>query len=231
VTRPARFRDQFDWLRPGVEGKRVLYVGTVDDEPANAAKHPPTQSALARIAASVTGVYRSEEQARALSANGLTALAADVEELELGEVFNVVVAADTIEHVSNAGRFLRSVERHLDARGVVLVTTPNPGGLVRILELLARGRSKANVAHTCWYTAQVLDQLARRHGLRVVEEVHIDEMSKYHSARALRGRAGLSRRVAAPVLIAFNRAVCVAFPQFSETLGLVLMRTESQASA
>lgn len=226
MARKAGVPDQVAWLLPRVEGRRVLYVGTVDDVPGNAAKHPHVHRALARVASSVTGVYRSRGQVDALIAEGLTAVAADVEELELGEVFNVVVAADTIEHMSNAGRFLRSIGRHLDARGALLVTTPNPGGFIRILELLVRGRPKANVAHTCWYTGQVLDQLARQHGLRVVEEEFIDEMSKYHGARALRGRAGLVRRIVGQTMVAVNAVACAPFPQLSETLAFVLTHEE-----
>jgi SAM-dependent methyltransferase len=151
----------------------------------------------------------------------LEAVAGDVETLALKTSFEVIVAADTIEHAENAGRFLGALEQHLAPGGSILITTPNPNGLVRILELVVKGRSKANPAHTCWYTGQVLDQLARRVGLTVAEEAWIDEMRKYH--RPDRGKR-LARRVASRMLIGGNRVACRLFPQLSETCAFVLIR-------
>ena len=224
AARPKRYRDTLEWLLRHVEGKRVLYIGTVDDNPDNARKHPPVHRGLARRARSVLGAYRSEAQAASLRAEGLEAVGADVETLNLGQTFEVIVAADTIEHLANAGRFLGALGRHLEAEGILLVSTPNPTSLVRILELLARGRTKANVEHTCWYTAQVLDQLAARFGLRVVEETAIDEMHKYHRPGTRQRSPGAGKRLATMLLVLVNRIGCGLFPQFSETLGLVLAR-------
>jgi SAM-dependent methyltransferase len=201
----------------------VLYIGTVDADPNNARKHPPIHRALADRADRVTGIYRSESQAAELRAEGLDALSADPECLDLGRSFEVGVVADTIEHVTDAGRFLAALERHLGPDGVLLITTPNPTSLLRILELIGRGKARANPAHTCWYTGQVLDQLARRVGLEVIEEALIDEMHKYR-----RAEGGLVRRLVKQtgngLLVGANRVICWMFPQLSETFGFVLIR-------
>jgi hypothetical protein len=112
---------------------------------------------------------------------------------------------------------------------VLLVSTPNPVSLVRILEQMVYGRTKANVEHTCWYSRQVLDQLALRSGLHVVDEAHIDEMHKYHtvtSGRSISVGKGLARRL----LVLINGLVCRVFPQLSETSGFVLARRDGNTA-
>jgi hypothetical protein len=219
-----RYRDSLDWLLPRVAGRRVLYVGTIDDDPDNARKHPAIHRALAGEAKAITGIYRGEEQAAELRAAGLPAESGTVGDLDPGLRFEVIVAADTLEHVDNAGWFLMTLERHLEQGGTLLVTTPNPASFGRVAELLFLGRMKANRAHTCWYTGQVLDQLAARVGLRVVESEPIDEMHKYHGGAARRGRS-LSRRVASACLVGLNRLACLGWPQLSETYGFALVRS------
>lgn len=220
--RRIRFREKLDWMGPLVAGREVLYIGCVDENAENFHKHGDTQAALAGRASALLGVYASPAQAEALERSGSRALAADVEALALGRRFEVIVAADNIEHLSNCGRFLAALERHLAPGGSLLVSTPNPTSLVRILEVLALGRAKANVEHTLWLSGQVLDQLARRCGLRVAEEVFIDEMRRYHRAE---GRGwGAGRRLATRLLVALNGPLCRLFPQLSETFGFVLVR-------
>jgi hypothetical protein len=94
-----------------------------------------------------------------------------------------------------------------------------------MLELILLGRSKANVEHTVWFTGQVLDQLARRCGLLVAEEVWIDDMHLYHRTGVSRERDP-ARGILTRLLVGANRLSCWAFPQVSESLGFVLRRSD-----
>jgi SAM-dependent methyltransferase len=226
----ARFRDKIEWVLRRAAGKHVLYIGSVDESADSFRKHEAAHARVQRSAATLVGIYRSDAQVAQLRAAGCDARVGDVEDLHLDRTFDVVVAVDNIEHVSNAGRFVSSMERHVAAGGVLLVSTPNPCSLVRILEVLALGQSRANVNHTCWYTRQVLDQLVRRHGLRVEESVFIDEMHLYHSVRpAVNTR--LAARARSFVAVGLNRLACPLLPQLSETAGFVLVRSSASAAA
>ncbi|MHC4709187.1 MAG: class I SAM-dependent methyltransferase [Planctomycetota bacterium] len=205
-----------------MESQKALYIGAVDDNADNLRKHVSLQTTLAEHAGSMIGVYRSEEQVLRLRVRGLEAVAADVERMNLEDTFGVIVAADNIEHLENGGLFLERVRLHLEPGGSLLVSTPNPTSFVRILELLVYRRTKANVKHTAWYTAQVLDQLARRCGLRVVEQVFIDEMHRYHAPERRAAGAGFGKTLLASSLVGLNRVICALFPQLSETFGFVL---------
>ncbi|MFH1278214.1 MAG: methyltransferase domain-containing protein [Candidatus Eisenbacteria bacterium] len=219
-----RYRDKLDWIEKYAAGKRILYIGSVDDDRGNIDKHDVLYRALRDKWDDVIAVVHSPGEAARLGALGLPAIPADPEAMELGKEFDLVLATDNIEHMSNCGLFLRSVARHLARGGNFLVTTPNPLGFVRIGELLFGRRGKANRAHTCWFTGQVLCQLAKRYGMIVVDEVFIDDMYGYHGSK--RGAPGsrLPSRIARSLLRSLNFIVCRALPRFSETTGYVLMK-------
>lgn len=155
-------------------------------------------------------------------------MAADVERMDLGVTFGVIVAADNIEHFENCGLCLERMRLHLEPGGALLVSTPNPSSLVRILELLVYGRTKANVQHTAWFTPQVLEQLAQRCGLGVVEQVFIDDMHQYHAPE--RQAAGFGKTLLSSSLVYLNRGICRLFPQLSETFGFVLRIDDGSGS-
>jgi SAM-dependent methyltransferase len=212
---------------PAVQGRNVLYIGCVDGNPENFLKHQSFQQALCHHASSLLGVYALEEQVEQLKKAGQEAVAANVEEMDLGTTFDVVVAADNIEHLSNCGRFVEGIRRHLAPEGRFLVSTPNPLGLVRLLELLAYRSTKANVEHTGWFTAQVLDQLARRHGLRLTDGVFIDEMRRYHQIGTSGRAMGAGKKALTILVVGINRVLCPLLPQLSETFGFVLEHDET----
>lgn len=198
-------RDKVDWILGKIEGRSVLYIGDVDDDPGNRSKHHSIRQRLG---------------------SRVGALVVAGREPDLDRAFDAIVCADVIEHVSDAGRFLETLARHLAPDGVVLVSTPNPTGLMRILETLALGRTKANVEHSCWYSGQVLDQLARRHGLEVVSEDPIDDMHLYQRYDRESG-VGAGKRTLRWFAVALNRIACTVFPQLSETSGFVLRRHDA----
>lgn len=218
------YRDKLDWIGAYAGGKRILYIGGVDDDRGNLDKHDALYRAVRDRWGDAIAVYRSPRETARVEDLGLPAISADPETMELGRVFDLVLAADNLEHLSNGGLFLRRVERHLDDGGLFLVTTPNPLGLVRIGERLFGRREKANPAHTCWFTGRVLGQLAARYGMEMRDEVFIDDMYGYH-----RGGSGLPGRTARFLLRAFNSFVCRAMPRFSETAGYVLARRDDSA--
>ena len=83
---------------------------------------------------------------------------------DIGEVFDVVLASDLIEHVSNAGGLAESANRHLEPGGVFLVSTPNHLYYRFLIKRLLNRNLKPNEEHVCWYCPETLRQLMRRFG-------------------------------------------------------------------
>jgi SAM-dependent methyltransferase len=77
----------------------------------------------------------------------------DMESCDLGRRFEVVVAGDVIEHVSNQVLFLQNIHRHLTDDGILVLTTPNAKWPTVFL--------RPNETHTLWH-----DQFTLRHTLQ-----------------------------------------------------------------
>ncbi len=80
----------------------------------------------------------------------------NMETLDLGELFEVAVAGDVIEHVSNQGLFLDNIRRHLIPGGRLIITTPNAKWPTVLL--------RPNATHVLWHDVYTLRQLLERHG-------------------------------------------------------------------
>jgi SAM-dependent methyltransferase len=221
-----QYKEKTDWFEKHIKGKVVLYLGCVDDDPENIRKSIALHKILHNRAKSILGVYHSKEVVAELNESGHDAVFADLELMVLDNKFEVAVSANVIEHVSNCGLFIEKVCDHLLPEGIFLVSTPNPIGLVRILELIILGRTKTNVEHTCWFADQVTGQLAQRYGLKIIDDDFIDEMYLYHNPKEQSRRKGVAKGFATLCLVMVNFMVCILFPQLSETFGFVLKRVE-----
>jgi hypothetical protein len=220
-----RYKDKLDWILPFVRGERVLYLGSVDRNPENIRKHKLLHKAIIGAARQVIGVYHFCDRPEELGQRPDDAIViSDMERLDVKSDFQIILSVDNIEHFSNCGNFLERVSEHLTRDAQFLVTSPNPSSIMRIMELLGRGEAKTNCEHTCWFTRQVLDQLGKRHGMEVVDQVFIDDMQQYHSRLFYRGRYGPAGTVVRALVLSFNSLICSVLPQFSETLGYVLMK-------
>lgn len=83
----------------------------------------------------------------------------NMEVVDLGRKFDVIVAGDVIEHVSNQGLFLDNIRKHLNSDGRLIITTPNAKWPTVFL--------KPNVTHTFWHDIFTLKCILTRHGFFV----------------------------------------------------------------
>lgn len=83
----------------------------------------------------------------------------NMESHDFGRTFDVVIAGDVIEHVSNQGLFLQNIVRHLRDDGVLIITTPNAKWPTVFL--------RPHPDHVLWHDRSTLTGAIRRHGLEV----------------------------------------------------------------
>lgn len=114
----------------------------------------------------VTGLDYAEDEVRELNQRGYDVVHADAESFDLPETYDMVVAGELIEHLSNPGRFLQRVRNHLKSSGRLLLTTPNPWYYGYFLQA-TRGEVLSNPEHTCWFDKRTLRQLLSRYGFEV----------------------------------------------------------------
>lgn len=77
-------------------------------------------AAIREINPEVLGVDVDREGIDILSGQDFNVRVADVLTMQLGEEFETIIAGDIIEHLDNAGLFLRNVAEHLTGDGVLL---------------------------------------------------------------------------------------------------------------
>ncbi len=169
-----RYKSKKEWIIEYVKDKKVLDLGCVGHSLARTEEQGWLHGIIREHARSVLGVDCLQDEVRVLQEQGHDVVCADVETIALGDTFEVIVAADIIEHLSNCGKFMERAREHLAPGGLLLLTTPNPVHLLRFVQLLFLGRVIANPEHTCWFTQEVLSQLAGRYGLEIVDVAYID---------------------------------------------------------
>lgn len=84
----------------------------------------------------------------------------DCQEIDFDRSFDVIVAGEVIEHLPNPGLFLSSASEHLNERGRILLSTPNPN-YIGYQYLAFRNRWTSD-EHTCWISPYQLETLVDR---------------------------------------------------------------------
>ncbi|MCM8776273.1 MAG: class I SAM-dependent methyltransferase [Candidatus Omnitrophica bacterium] len=160
-------RDRWYIIRNYIVDKEILDLGCVDHDAGQEANEHWLHRNLKSCARNVLGVdYQAKEVTR-LKEKGYDVVCADVESLNLNRLFDVVIAGNIIEHLSNPGLFLEGVKRHLRPNGIFILTTDNGYGLRSLKAVLFRDRIRPNQEHTLAFEEEVLRQLLIRHGFQV----------------------------------------------------------------
>jgi SAM-dependent methyltransferase len=153
-------------------------------------------AALMRAAAEVWGIDADREGIEVMARDGVTNLhVGDLEKLAsvaINRTFDVVVAGEVIEHLSNPGLFLRGVQRFMGPDTILVVTTVNAYCAFRALAYGLRGkRGRAEPVHpdhVAYYSYSTLRLIAERAGLTMQQFAFYD-LGREHRPFTRRGIA------------------------------------------
>jgi 2-polyprenyl-3-methyl-5-hydroxy-6-metoxy-1,4-benzoquinol methylase len=173
-----RYVDRDQFILRFCRGKRVLHLGCVGLTDLPVAERvrlfPQTLHWRLSKAARVSGVDNSADTVARLREDVLAdnILVGDVQHLERIEAlrpeFEVILAADIIEHLSNPGLMLDGIRRLCRAETQVLLTTPNAFGLLNFLRYVGR-RFAEGREHVMKFDFDNLSSLLQRHGFAQLE--------------------------------------------------------------
>jgi len=124
------------------------------------------------VAEKTVGVDFLPREIEKLKAHGYDIVLGDVTKpLPISDRFDIIVAGDLIEHLTNFTGFFENCSRLLKSNGEIVVSTPNPFYCGEFHFVALKGNYLINPEHTCWIDPQALNQLSQRFGF-VISEIH-----------------------------------------------------------
>jgi SAM-dependent methyltransferase len=158
--------DRFEFLGPLAASGRVLDLGCIDE------RHPEriASSLHARLKAAnpeVVGADFDRGAIEVVRALGFEVLPGDAQSDDFGGPFELVLAAELIEHLDDPGRLLDNVARHLAPGGRLALTTPNPFYANQWAKILKHGQPQVHAEHRTWFCPATMTVLLRSRGFEV----------------------------------------------------------------
>jgi SAM-dependent methyltransferase len=179
MSEKLKLVQRVDFIKEACRGKKVLHLGCTD--------YPFTEKViecnmllhfeLAEIAEELHGFDFDQAGIDILARHGTENLyRADLERLEevpLNEKFDVIVAGEMIEHLSNPGLFLRGIKRFMHDETDLLITTINAYGGMRFAIYALRGKGGTNEPvhpdHVSYYSYKTLSLVLKRENFDIRE--------------------------------------------------------------
>ncbi len=199
------------------KGKRVLHVGCTDYPffKSSLEKGYLLHDKVSQVTNQVIGIDIASEDVAAMIDNGYDARVIDAQTMssyDWDELFEIVLLADVIEHISNPGLVINEARKLLSPHGKVIVTAPNAFGIVRYLKSFFQ-YEQVHHDHIAYYSSGVLETLATHTGLRVEE-------SSWYQFEVR------DKRLIVRLSAAFERAITKLFPWQGEGCISVMTRLE-----
>lgn len=184
MTEKFDLAQRVEFIKKACQGKKVLHLGC--------ANYPYTLEALqnkmllhlelAAISKNLFGLDFDQRGIDILAERGVKNLfrgdLEKLEETEIGEIFDVIVAGEVIEHLSNPALFLRGVKRFMNKNSTLLLTTVNAYCGMRFFQYALRGkggrREPVHPDHVAYYSFSTLRLLLKRENYKIERFLYYD---------------------------------------------------------
>jgi len=214
--------DRTSYLASACTSRSVLHVGC-SDFPITVerlADQTLLHEKLSKVCSRLVGIDNSREGIRSLEERGFTnVLCMDAEDMALSETFDVVLAGDVLEHMSNPGLFLEGARHILNPSGRLIIGVPNAYSF-NIVKYVCGGSEPTHKDHTYYFSVKTLSQLCSRYQLmptRLVFTAQPDdpyETALYRIAR--RTLIKMAKTLAPSLIIEFQHESSVDLCQYFE---------------
>lgn len=184
MSKKIELVQRVEFIKNACQGKSVLHLGCTN--------YPYTKDSLAnkdllhfeleKISSELYGFDFDQKGIDILESIGTKNLyRADLEKLEevpLDRTFDVIVAGEMIEHLSNPGLFLKGIKRFMRPDTNLLITTINAYSGMRYWIYFLRGKGGVNEPvhpdHVAYYSFSTLQVLLKREDLAVKDFLFYD---------------------------------------------------------
>jgi len=205
-------RRRLDILLDYVAEKNVLDLGCVEHEAGIEQKSEWWLHSLIKTRAkTVKGVDYDEEAVALLRDKGYNVCTANVEDMDLGEKFDVIMAGELVEHLTNHRAFFDSIKRHLMPNGIFVASVPNANSLNYFVQTLVFGHEVDAWDHAVFFTPTTASVLLKKCGMTPIDIVVYQPDHIFHHEK-------LSRKVAARIFNGIQQGVCKIRPTLGRGL-------------
>ncbi len=160
------------------KAKEVLDLGCVQHTRISYLNKNWLHKAIISVAKSVKGLDLYKDGVVALQEQGYDVVYGDAQDFNIEQKYDVVVAGDLIEHLSNFDGFFKSVSSHLKDDGIFLIATPNPWHWIRCVRSAMGITIRVNPEHTAWFCPDTVRLIGKRFGFEVVDVAYGSERFK-----------------------------------------------------
>jgi 2-polyprenyl-3-methyl-5-hydroxy-6-metoxy-1,4-benzoquinol methylase len=159
--------DRQGYLSALARGKSVLHIGCTD-YPITEQRIERNQLLHARLqetASYLLGIDISKEGLEAMRKRGYSnVVEMNAEDLCVDRQFDLILAGDTLEHVSNPGLFVQGAARVLSDHGELVIAVPSAFSF-NVLRLWLEGTELTHKEHISFHSPKTLAELCSRFGL------------------------------------------------------------------
>ena len=178
-----------EFIKKSCEGKKVLHLGCTN--------FPYTKESIAnkmllhfeleKVASELYGFDFDLKGLEILKdAGGKNLYRADLQklwEVDLSETFDVIIAGEMIEHLSNPGLFLDGIKRFMNSGSKLVITTINAYCAMRFMIYGLRGKGgrdePVHPDHVAYYSYKTLSLILERENL-TVKNFYFYDIGKEH---------------------------------------------------
>lgn len=93
----------------------------------------------------------------------------DIKMSSFRKEFDIILAGEIIEHLSNPGLFLENIKGFFSSKTEMIITTPNALCLHRYIYTFFTGYERVHPEHMCYFSYNTLKELLVRHGFIIKE--------------------------------------------------------------
>lgn len=176
--------------------KRVLDVGAcAHGDIERLANDTFLHTAIAKVTPNVIGLDNDKAAIATLANHGFRIEYGNAENFGPNQFgyFDVIVAGEIIEHLSNPGKFIENSFNCLNPGGLFIATVPNAWSFSRLKQLYKKidDTKWTHDQHTCWYSKATIKFFLQRYNFEIVTLAFCDMRTSGRLLKRIRDRLRL----------------------------------------
>jgi 2-polyprenyl-3-methyl-5-hydroxy-6-metoxy-1,4-benzoquinol methylase len=160
-------KKKIEWITQFTKGHSVLDIGCIGSDIDGYKQDNWLHKFIKENSKECIGIDNNTKQVHDLQSQGYSIVEADAQHFDIQRKFDIIVAADILEHLDDLKGFFKSVHNALHNYGCLIITTPNPWFFLRFLRCILTGDAGNNPDHVAWFCERCLKELFNRNGFAV----------------------------------------------------------------